>query len=246
MKILGIDYGGSGIKGAVVDTTKGELITDRLRLPTSDKLKPNDVAKLITELSQSFQWAGRIGLGFPAVIKNGISLSAANIHKKWIGLNVKDLLEEFTGCKVFVVNDADAAGLAEMTFGSGRDYQKELVLILTIGTGIGSAIFQNGNLLANSELGHLEIRGKVAEHRASDATRQKKDLSWKSWSKRFQEYLDEVEMLLNPDVIIIGGGVSKNHEKFFPLIKTSAKLLPAHFYNLAGIIGSAMFAAKGK
>ena len=244
MQVLGIDFGGTGIKGAIVDTQKGELVTVRLRLPTPEKSKPKDVADVINEIVTSFKWKGRMGLGFPAIIKSGVACNAANISKKWIDLNVETLLHERTGCHVFVVNDADAAGLAEMSFGAGREFKKGVVLMLTLGTGIGSVIFLNSQLLPNTEFGHIQIRGKDAEHRASDVIRQEKGLSWKAWAKRFQEYLGHMEMLINPDVIIIGGGASKYYEKFFCYLKTNAKLLPAHFFNQAGIIGAAIFASQ--
>ena len=246
MRVLGIDFGGTGIKGAIVDTQKGELVSERLRLPTPEKSKPKDVADVINEIVTSFKWKGRIGLGFPAIIKDGAPCNAANISKKWIGLNVGALLKERTGCDVFLVNDADAAGLAEMSFGAGLEFQKGVVLMLTLGTGIGSAIFLNGHLLPNTEFGHIQIRGKDAEHRASDVIRQEKQLSWKSWAKRFQEYIDHMEMLINPDVIIIGGGASKYYKKFFCYLKTNAKLLPAHFFNQSGIIGAAFYASQQK
>ena len=244
MQVLGIDFGGTGIKGAIVDTQKGELVTDRIRLPTPEKSKPKDVADVINEIVTSFKWKSRIGLGFPAIIKGGIACNAANISKKWIGVNVITLLNQRTGCEVFVVNDADSAGLAEMSFGAGREFTKAIVLMLTLGTGIGSSIFINGQLFPNTEFGHIQIRGKDAEHRASDVVRQEKGLSWKAWAKRFQEYLDHMEMLINPDAIIIGGGASKYYEKFFCYLKTNAQLLPAHFFNQAGIIGAAIFASR--
>ena len=244
MQVLGIDFGGTGIKGAIVDTQNGELVTERLRLPTPEKSKPKDVADVINEIVTSFKWKGRMGLGFPAIIKGGVAYNAANISKKWIGVNVVTLLNQRTGCEVFVVNDADAAGLAEMTFGVGREFPKGVVLMLTLGTGIGSSIFINGQLFPNTEFGHIQIRGKDAEHRASDVIRQAKGLSWKAWAKRFQEYLDHMERLINPDVIIIGGGASKYYEKFFCYLKTNAQLLPAHFFNQAGIIGAAIFASQ--
>jgi polyphosphate glucokinase len=244
MQVLGIDFGGTGIKGAIVDTQKGELVTERMRLPTPEKSKPKDVADVINEIVTSFKWKGRMGLGFPAIIKGGVAYNAANISKKWINVNVETLLQERTGCDVFVVNDADAAGLAEMSFGVGREYPKGVVLMLTLGTGIGSSIFINGQLFPNTEFGHIQIRAKDAEHRASDVVRQEKGLSWKAWAKRFQEYLDHMEMLINPDAIIIGGGASKYYEKFFCYLKTNAQLLPAHFFNQAGIIGAAIFASQ--
>ena len=246
MQILGIDFGGTGIKSAIVDTQKGELVSGRLRLATPERSKPQEVGDVIKEIACSFKWKDRIGLGFPAIIKNNIAYNAANISKKWIGQDVKALLQERTGCEMFVVNDADAAGIAEISFGAGQEFQKGVVLMLTLGTGIGSSIFLNSQLLPNTEFGHIQIRGKDAEHRASDVVRQNKHLSWKAWAKRFQEVLDHLEMLINPDVIIIGGGASKYYEKYFGYLKTNAQLLPAHFFNQAGIIGAAIYASQQK
>ncbi len=240
-KVLGIDIGGTAIKGAVVDTRKGVLITERKRYPTEEKIKPEKAIGIIADLVSDLQWTGSIGIGFPAIVKEGVALSAANISKKWIGMNIDEQIFQKTGLKAKTINDADAAGIAEMRFGAGKPFQKEIVIVLTVGTGIGSAIFVRGELLPNTELGHLEIRGKIAEKRASDAIRQKKDLKWKEWSELFQEYLDQLEFLFSPDVLIIGGGASKYHEKFFPNLKVKAKLLPAQHLNLAGIIGAAWY-----
>ena len=244
MKVLGIDIGGSGIKGAIVNVNQGKTVGERIRLTAPEKSKPRDVAKIVKEIAGQFSWKGSIGCGFPAVIKNGIALSAANISKKWVEMDVNGLLSQVTGLEIHTINDADAAGLAEMSFGIGKDYKKQVVVLLTLGTGFGSAVFVNGELLPNTELGHIQIRGKDAEKRASDAVRKKKELGWKSWSGRLQEYLNVLEDLINPDVIIIGGGISKSHLKFFPHLKTRAKLLPAHFLNQAGIIGAAIFASQ--
>ncbi|MGV8027129.1 MAG: polyphosphate--glucose phosphotransferase [Anaerolineaceae bacterium] len=245
-KVLGIDIGGTGIKGALVDTKKGVLISERKRYPTEGKIKPEKIMDLIGEFVQDLQWTGIIGIGFPAIVKNGVALSAANISKKWIGINIDEQVFQKTGLKAYSMNDADAAGIAEMRFGAGRPFQKEIVIVLTLGTGIGTAIFVRGELLPNTELGHLEIRGKIAEKRASDAIRQKKDLHWKEWSVLLQEYLDQLEFLFSPDVFIIGGGASKSHEKFFPHLHLNAKLLPAEQLNLAGIIGAAWYAEHAK
>lgn len=245
-KVLGIDVGGSGIKGALVDTRKGTLITERKRYPMEENNKPSEVLNIIETFVKDLQWDGLIGIGFPAIIKNGTALSAANINKKWIGVNIAGQVHQKTGLTAFCVNDADAAGIAEMEFGAGRPYKNEIVIVLTLGTGIGSAIFVRGELLPNTELGHLKIRGKIAEKRASDAVRQKKELRWKEWAVLLQEYLENMEFLFSPDVIIIGGGASKNHEKFFPYLNVKARLLPAEHLNLAGIIGAARYAELAK
>ncbi len=242
MAVFGIDIGGSGIKGALVDVEKGILLTERTRLATPPGAKPEDVTSVVEQLVQLFQWQGVIGAGFPAVIRNGVVMTAANIHHSWIGVNAEQLFCDVTGNAVQVINDADAAGMAEMEFGAGKGHKKGVVVLLTIGTGIGSAIFVDGRLLPNSEFGHLQIRGKDAEKRASGAARQKKNLSWEDWSKRLQEFLSEMEKLLAPDVFILGGGVSKQADRFFPYLKTNARLIPAQFLNQAGIIGAAIYA----
>jgi polyphosphate glucokinase len=244
MEVLGIDIGGSGIKGAIVNVDTGEFISDRYRLPTPQGARPKDVARVFASLAKHFDCHGLIGVGFPSVVHHGVVYTAANVDQDWIGTNASHLFGEATGCEVFVLNDADAAGIAEMTFGAGKEYSKGVVLLLTIGTGVGSAIFVDGILLPNTEFGHLEIRGKDAEWRCSDAARQAKDYSWKTWAKRWQEYLDSMEKLLWPDVIIIGGGISKEADKFLPLIKTRAKILTAQLLNQAGIVGAALYAAN--
>lgn len=241
MEILGIDVGGSGIKGAVVDPVTGSLLTERKRLPTPEGAKPEDVAQTCAELVHQFGYEGVIGCGFPAPILQGVAMMAANIHPTWIGTNVNELLTQYTGCRTFTLNDADAAGIAEMKFGAGKDV-KGVVLVITLGTGIGTAIFTDGILVPNAEFGHLKIRGKDAEWRASDAARQRKDLSWKKYAKRLQEFLSEMEKLFWPELIIIGGGLSKNVEKFLPYISTRAKITPALFLNNAGIVGAAVYA----
>ncbi len=174
MSVLGIDIGGSGIKGAIVDVETGKLLTPRERIPTPENAKPEDVAQVVKTMVEFFHYEGSIGAGFPAVIRNGIALTAANVHKSWIGLDANILFSSVTKCPVSVVNDADAAGIAEMRFGIGRDYPRGVVIFLTIGTGIGSAIFTDGHLVPNTEFGHLEMGGKDAEHRASDAARQER------------------------------------------------------------------------
>lgn len=241
MHILGIDIGGSGIKGAPVDTEIGEFLAERHRIPTPQPSLPEDVGDVVAELVQFFGWHGPIGCTFPAIIKNGTAYSAANVDKSWIGTNGQALFQQKTDCPVLLINDADAAGIAEMEFGAGRG-QGGVVIMLTFGTGIGSAIFNNGILLPNTEMGHLEIRGKIAEARASDRIRQEKDLSWEKWAEKVQEYLDKVEFLFSPDLFIVGGGVSKKADRFLPLINTRARIVPAELQNDAGIVGAALAA----
>ncbi len=242
MNILGIDIGGTGIKGAMVNTDTGEMITDRLRLETPEGARPKDVAGVVLDIVHHFAYQGPVGVGFPSLIRGGIVKIAANIDRSWIGLNASELFEQKTGCPTYVVNDADAAGMAELRFGAAKEYPKGVVLFLTIGTGIGSALFVDGVLLPNTELGHLELNGKDAEKRVSDAARKHKKLTWKEWAGDLQEYLDFVSLLFSPDVIIIGGGASKNTDKYLQYLKLEAKIIPATLQNQAGIIGAAMFA----
>jgi polyphosphate glucokinase len=223
MEILGIDIGGSAIKGAPVETQTGRLITERMRIPTPEALKPSAMAEVIAQIAQSFKWTGPIGCGFPSAVQGGVILTAANIHKKWVGVNAQQIFAETTGCPVLVLNDADAAGMAEMTFGAGRG-QDGSVIIVTIGTGLGIALFTHGQLFPNAELGHLEFNGKDAESRASDA------------------YLNYLEKLFWPDMFILGGGVSKDSEKFIPFLTVQARVVPAQLLNEAGIVGAALAA----
>ncbi len=241
MEALGIDIGGSGIKGASVDIKTGKLLAERVRIKTPKGAEPEPVAEVVAQIAQSFNWKGSIGIGFPAPIKNGVAMMAANISEKWIGINADQLFTSTTGCPCKVGNDADVAGLAEMTFGAGKG-QTGTVIMLTLGTGIGTAIFFDGHLLPNTEFGHLEINGKDAEYRASDAARQRKDLSWKKYAKRLNSYLMIMEKLFWPDLFIIGGGISKVHERFIPLLTVQAKVIPAQLQNGAGIVGAALFA----
>ena len=244
MSVLGIDIGGSGIKGAIVDVETGKLLTPRERIPTPENAKPEDVAQVVKTMVEFFHYEGSIGAGFPAVIRNGIALTAANVHKSWIGLDANTLFSSATKCPVSVVNDADAAGIAEMRFGIGRDYPRGVVIFLTIGTGIGSAIFTDGHLVPNTEFGHLEMGGKDAEHRASDAARQEKEMSWKRWAKALNDYLNEIRSLFWPDLIVLGGGISRQADKFLPFLDVPVKVLPAKLENQAGIIGAALHAAE--
>jgi len=241
MEQLGIDIGGSGMKGAIVDTDTGNLITERYRTATPNPSTPAAMAEVLTKIPKEFNWKGRIGCGFPAPIKEGKVLTANNIDKLWLGVKVHDVFAKACGCKVIVINDADAAGLAEMKFGAGRGISG-VVLLLTIGTGIGSALFVDGKLVPNSEFGQIELRGKKGERRASDRTRSKKEMSWKRWSNVLGEYINAVESLVWPDLIIIGGGVSKKADKFLPRIEALARILPAQLRNEAGIVGAALCA----
>ena len=244
MKVLGIDIGGSGIKGAPVDTKKGKLLAPRFRIPTPEGAKPKDVAKVVSKITAHFSWDGLVGCGVPAVIQHGIAKTAANIDEAWISTDIARLFTKNSGCPFLVINDADAAGLAEMAFGAGKGHDG-VVLIVTIGTGLGTSLFTEGVLLPNTELGHIEINGEDAELNASDAARKRDDLSWKEWAKRFDNYLTTLEKLIWPDLIILGGGASKKHEKFFHLLSVQAEILPAATLNEAGIIGAAL-AARNK
>ena len=237
--ILGIDIGGSGIKGAPVDPRRGVLMAERLRIPTPQPAEPDRVADVVTEIVDHFAWSGPVSCAFPAVIKDGVTWTAANIDRHWIGLDGRELFERRTGCPVTLLNDADAAGLAEMQFGAGRD-QAGLVIMLTLGTGIGSAIFIDGRLVPNTELGHLMIRGKLAEHRASARVRSEMNWSWKKWAKSLDQVLLYIASLLSPDLFILGGGVSKKHEKFLQYFTTDVPVVPAKMRNEAGIVGAAL------
>ena len=244
MEYLGLDVGGSGIKGAIVDTVSGKLITDRFRIDTPEGAEPKDVSITMHKICQHFQYTGPVGVGFPSIVQHGIVLSAANISKNWIGQNINVLLSQESGNQIFSLNDADAAGIAEMKFGIGQEYQKGVVILLTVGTGIGSAIFSDGVLVPNTEFGHLKIRGKDAEHRASDAVRQKEELSWKKWGERIDELLVTLEGLFSPDLFVIGGGVSKKFEKYAGNLTIKTKIMPAMLLNQAGIIGAAIYAKE--
>ena len=241
MQIMGIDVGGSGIKGAPVDTETGALLAARHRIPTPVPAKPRAVANVVAEIVHSFDWHGPVGCGFPAVIRNGVAHTAANIHPRWVETNAEILFAETTGCTVKVINDADAAGLAEMTFGAGKG-KLGTVLLVTIGTGLGTAIFVDGHLVPNIEMGHIEVRGKDAEWRAADSARKRNKLSWKKWAALFDEYLRTMERLIWPDLIILGGGVIKQLDKFLPHLTVQADVLPAQLLNDAGIVGAALAA----
>lgn len=241
MEILGVDIGGSGIKGAPVNVETGEMMAERYRLATPEGAKPQDVTDTIAALVEYFQWKGQVGVGFPAAVRKGNILTAANIDKSWIGINAEETFKQRTGCNFHVANDADVAGFAEMAFGAARG-EKGVVLMLTLGTGVGTAIFVNGQLVPNTELGHIEIRGKDAELRAADSARERKGWTYKEWAVRLDEYLGKMENLFWPDLIVIGGGVSKYADKFFPYLHTRARLVQAQLLNQAGIVGAAMYA----
>lgn len=241
MEILGIDIGGSGIKGAPVDVERGELTAERHRIPTPDPSKPEAVVEVVAQIVNHFSWRGPVGCTFPGIVKHGIVCSAANVDKRWTGVNGTALIAQTIGCSVVLLNDADAAGIAEVEFGAGRNHPG-VVIMLTFGTGIGSAIFTKGQLLPNTEFGHLQIRGKDAEHRAASRIRKEEKLSWKEWAGRVNEFLDRLDFLFSPDLFIFGGGVSKKHEKFFADLETSVEVVPAQLLNNAGIIGAAMAA----
>jgi polyphosphate glucokinase len=248
MEILGVDIGGSGIKGAPIDVKKGVLTSDRWRIPTPEPSTPDAVAEVVADIVQHFDWKGPVGCTFPAVIKKGVVYSAANVDDSWIGVDGRKLLRKKTGCRVALVNDADAAGRAEMVFGAGRG-RKGVVFVLTLGTGIGSAIFVDGKSMPNTELGHVYLRcskgrSVEAEDYASDRIRKEKKLAWKEWAARVNDYLGLLEALFSPDLFIVGGGVSKKHEKFLPLLKTQAEVVPAQLLNEAGMVGAALAAKK--
>jgi polyphosphate glucokinase len=238
-KILGIDIGGSGIKGAIVHTKKGKLISKRHRIPTPQPSTPQSVAEVIKEIVDHFKWKGPVGVGFPGVIQQGVVRTAANVDDNWLDTNINKLFSKKTGCKVHVVNDADAAGMAEMKFGSGKGFHG-VALLVTVGTGLGTVMFTNGVLMPNMEMGHIILRGDDAEKFASDAARKAENLDWEEWAGRFNEYLTRMEDLLWPDLIIIGGGASKKDQKFLPYLNTRARVIPATLLNEAGIIGAAL------
>jgi polyphosphate glucokinase len=245
MEVLGIDIGGSGIKGGIINTVTGEMITERFRIPTPIPAKAEPVADTVAQLASHFNWTGKLGSGFPGVVRHGVILTAANLHpKSWVGVNIDQLFFDKTGCPSKVINDADAAGLAEMRLGAGKGREKGVVLMLTLGTGIGSAIFVNGQLLPNTELGHLEMDGKDAEKRSSAAVKEEKKLSWEDWGARLDRYMKYVESLIYPDLVIVGGGVSNKFDQFRKYIQVKADIVPAKFLNNAGIVGAALVAAE--
>ena len=242
MEILGIDIGGSGIKGAIVNIETGELISERHRIPTPQPSTPENVTEVIQQLVKHFKWKGAVGCGFPTIISNGKAMAHGNMHKSWRGVQIDELFSQKTGLDFTVVNDADAAGLAEMKYGVGKD-KKGLVVMITIGTGLGSGVFFNGQLLPNFELGQLNYtNGEIIEKYAADSVRKKEELSFQVWGKRFNEFLHHVNVICAPQCFIIGGGASKKLEKFEAEIDVDVPVLVAEYQNGAGILGAAVSA----
>ena len=245
-RAIGIDIGGTGIKGALVDIKKGVLLSDRIRFDTPLGGRPADIARVVAELVSQIDGARSaipVGICFPAVVQHGHTMSAANISNEWIGLDADGLFERTLGRHVHVVNDADAAGVAEISFGAGLN-QRGLVIMTTLGTGIGTALFIDGHLVPNAELGHLEIDGVDYESKASFAAKERDNLSFAQWAERLQKYYSRLEALFSPDLIIVGGGVSKHHEQFLPLLKLRSRIEPALKRNNAGILGAASLAFR--
>ncbi|TQO21176.1 polyphosphate glucokinase [Rhodoglobus vestalii] len=243
---LGIDIGGTGIKGAIVDTATGELVGDRKKIATPASGKPDEIVDVVVNLIGQLGGIPKdmpVGVCFPAVVRNGTTMSAANIADEWIGLEAEKLFEKALGCDIHFVNDADAAGVAEVRYGAAKGV-RGLVLLTTLGTGIGSALIYNGVLVPNSELGHLLIGGREAEKGASFAAKERRRLSWSAWAKRLQRFYSHLERLFSPDLILVGGGVSKSHDKFLPLLNLNAPIIPAELRNNAGILGAAALAVK--
>lgn len=242
-QVLGIDIGGSGIKGAIVNIATGELITARMRIITPQPSIPDSVADVVAQVARAVEWQGVIGATFPAVIKHGVALSAANVDSSWIGTDVDAAFTKATGNDVIVLNDADAAGIAEARFGAARGVAG-VVIVLTFGTGIGSALLLDGALVPNTELGHLELGGYDAETRAAASVRDRNKMSYRKWAVRVQAYLAHVEKLFTPDLFVVGGGVSKDAEKWVPLLRLRTPIKPAQLLNNAGIVGAAVAAAE--
>ncbi|CAN5705784.1 ROK family protein [soil metagenome] len=239
MNAYGLDIGGSGIKGAPINLASGELTGDRVKIDTPRPATPEAIVETATKVVSRSGWDGPVGCGFPAVIKDGVAQTAANIEKDAIGFDFRQSLEKELGGPVSLVNDADAAGLAEMRWGAGREVEG-VVLMLTLGTGIGTALFVAGQLVPNTELGHIELNGGDAEHYAAESARKRDDLKWKEYAGRLDEYVNAIEDLLWPDLIVVGGGISKKSEKFLPRLTARTKIVPAEMFNQAGIAGAAL------
>jgi polyphosphate glucokinase len=243
--VMGIDIGGTGIKGAPVDVEKGVLAGERFRVLTPHPATPKAVADVVAEVVNHFAWVGPAGATFPAVVKGGVTLTAANVDSEWIGADAAALFTQRLGAPVTVLNDADAAGMAEMRFGAGRD-QSGVVVMVTLGTGIGCGMFLDGKLVPNIELGHLEMGGKDAERIAADSVRERKKMSWKKYAERVEDYLRRLDALIWPDLIIIGGGASKKADEFLPRIDVRPAVVAATLQNEAGIVGAALAAAEAR
>jgi len=243
MNILGIDIGGSALKGAPVNTTTGKLLAERHRIPTPEVLTPRQMAAAIKKMAKHFKWTGPIGIGFPGVIQHNIILTSANLHKDFIGCDAGKLFSKVTGLPVSLVNDADAAGIAEVRFGAGKGVAGT-ILLLTFGTGVGSALFVDGRLYPNSEFGHLRIKHKSAECFVSAAAKERHELSYKKWAHKVSDYLNQLEDILWPKLIVVGGGISADHEKWFKYLKVRTPVVAASFLNEAGIVGAALSAEK--
>lgn len=243
-KILGIDVGATGIKGAIVDLKEGELFSERIKIPTPKPSTPEAVAEVFLQLVKEQEYEGDIiGCGFPSIIKNGVCHSAANIDKSWKGTDVQKLFSEATGKNVLVTNDADAAGISEMKYGVGKGVDGS-VLLITIGSGLGSALFSDGKLVRNTEFGHIPLHGKIAEKYVSNLTRKAENLSWEEFGKRFNEFLKVVERLCSPSLIILGGGISQRYELYSEHIDVDTEVKTAKMFNHAGIIGAALYGYK--
>jgi polyphosphate glucokinase len=245
---FGVDIGGSGIKGGLVDLEAGALDGERMRVVTPQPSTPDAVADVVVEIVEKFGWEGPVGITLPCVVKKGVALTAANVDKGWIGTNAAQLFADRLGRpadQVVVLNDADAAGTAEMQFGAGREHSEGLVVLLTFGTGIGSALFLDGELVPNTEFGHLEVDGHDAEKRAAASVKEDKDLSWEEWTPRVSRYISVLENLIWPDLVIAGGGVSKKAHKWLPLLDVRTEVVAAALKNDAGIVGAAVAAAHG-
>jgi polyphosphate glucokinase len=241
---FGIDVGGSGIKGGIVDMGTGQLIGERVKLPTPQPATPSAVAKTIAEVVNAFGWTGPLGVTYPGVVTHGVVQTAANVDKAWIGADARDIISaELNGQDVIVLNDADAAGLAEEHYGAGKG-QSGLVVLLTFGTGIGSAVIHNGTLIPNTEFGHLEVGGKEAEQRAASSVKEKNDWSFEKWAKQVTKVLVSIENAVWPDLFIAGGGISRKADKWVPLLTNRTPVVAAALLNTAGIVGAAMAATS--
>ncbi|AHK30666.1 polyphosphate-glucose phosphotransferase [Rhodococcus opacus PD630] len=242
---FGVDVGGSGVKGGVVDLETGQLVGDRIKLLTPQPSTPEAVAETVAEIIRQAEWDGPVGITLPSVVTGGVARSAANIDKKWIGTDARALFSDALGGRlVTVLNDADAAGIAEDALGAGKD-AKGVVILLTFGTGIGSAILHDGVLLPNTEFGHMEVDGKEAEHRAASSVKEKKDLSYKEWAGEVSRVLTRFENLMCPDLFIAGGGISRKNEKWIPHLTNRTPVVPAALLNTAGIVGAALAVETG-